>query len=126
MKKRSILSMFLLFVVLQFSCEKDIQTSMCYQVQYLSAYCPNADASLVSFTTKNKDATPITDSNGNVIDYQAAILNIPAQFKVPGKVFYVRYHYNGGEEETIPCSAITLTVKVLSADGASEQDCRSN
>jgi|GEM_PF-1119488 len=126
MKKRSIFSILLIFVSIHFSCEKDIQTKMCYQVKYLSDYCPNQDASLVSFTSKNKDATPITDSNGDVIDYQAALLNVPQKFKVPGKIFYVKYHYNGAEEETIPCPAITLPVKVLSADGISEEDCNSN
>lgn len=126
MKRLSILSILLFFVVLHFSCEKDVQTKMCHQVKYISAYCPNQQASLVSFTAKNKDATPITDSNGDVIDYQAALLNVPEKFKVPGKVFYVKYHYNGSEEETISCPAITLSVKVLSADGVSELDCNSN
>ncbi|MBC6109977.1 hypothetical protein ACFOG5_07615 [Pedobacter fastidiosus] len=126
MKRLSILSILLLFVVLHFSCEKDVQTKMCYQVKYISAYCPNQDASLVSFTAKNKDATPILDSNGDVIDYQAALLNVPEKFKVPGKIFYVKYHYKDGEEESVPCPAITLPVKVLSADGVSAEDCNSN
>jgi len=124
MKKVTLL-MLLLQLLIGVSCKKDNTQKECYQVRYVMNYCPNMGV-LVEFTEPNPDATKIERDNGKVI-YQAALLNIPEQYHIKDKVFYVKYHYDKDKENELNkgmCPAIFSPVKILIGDYASENDCK--
>jgi len=106
------------------SCKKNNNEQKCYQVRYIMNYCPQMGV-LVEFTKPNTDATEHKLENGKVV-YQAALLNIPDQYHVKDKVFYVKYHYQKDKEKELNkniCPAIFSPVKILTGDYTSVNSC---
>jgi len=125
MKKKLAVPFLFIMILLAVSCEKEGQVNRCYQVKYISDYCPKPGAALVSFTSPNNDATAVKDSKGDIIDYRAALLNIPDKFKEENKIFYVKYNNNNKNIEFKDCAGVDR-VAILTADGASDADCSQN
>ncbi|RDC58342.1 hypothetical protein DU508_05260 [Pedobacter chinensis] len=125
MKKKLAVPFLFIVILLSVSCEKEGQVNKCYQVKYISDYCPKPGAALVSFTSPNKDATAIADSKGGIIDYRAALLNVPDKFKEENKIFYVKYNNNHKDMEFKDCAGVDQ-VAILTADGTSDVDCNHN
>ncbi len=127
MKKRSSQLLALAIMSFLFSCEKDIRQTKCYQVKYISDYCTDQSSILVNFTSKNTDATPIKDNDGKIIEYRAALINVPESYRIAGKIFYIRYHYNSDDNiDTKNCPKGPGSVKVLAVDAVSNDDCNVN
>ncbi|WP_316803664.1 hypothetical protein [Pedobacter nototheniae] len=127
MKKLSSRVLACAMITLLFSCEKDIRQTKCYQVNYLSDYCKENGSILVRFSAKNTDATPIKNSDGKIIEYRAALINVPESYQVAGKVFYVKYHYNSDDNiEIKSCPKGPDAVKILTVDAVSSDDCNVN
>ena len=81
---------------------------------------------LVEFIEPNPDATKSKLDNGETI-YQAALLNIPEEYHVKDKVFYVKYHYDKDKEKDLNkniCQTIFGPVKILIGDYTSVNDCK--
>ncbi|NRF40209.1 hypothetical protein [Pedobacter foliorum] len=118
------LLVFLLPFLIGVSCKKDKNEQKCYQVRYIMNYCPQMGV-LVDFIKPNPDATEHRLDNGKII-YQAAFLNIPDQYHVKDKIFYVKYHYDKNKEKELRkniCQAIFSPVKILVGDYTSVNDC---
>jgi len=60
---------------------------------YYSDYCPKGGTWVV-FDEPLSFTTPSKKSDNPRISYNAALLNVPAAFAVPRKVFYVKVHYD--------------------------------
>ncbi|WP_443938544.1 hypothetical protein [Pedobacter sp. MW01-1-1] len=92
-------------------------------MKYVSAYCPTQGSSLIAFTNANEDATELTDSLGT--QYLVSVANLPEAYKVPGKVFYIKYHtQNTTSQES--CSTLVLNVKSINVDSFSTIDCNAD
>lgn len=114
----------LLPLLIEASCKKDNNKQKCYQVRYIMNYCPQMGV-LLEFIEPNTDATEHKTENGKTI-YQAALLNIPDQYHVKDKVFYVKYHYDKDKEKELSkniCPAIFSRVKILIGDYTSANGC---
>lgn len=122
MKKFLAIPVLVMLCLLYISCEKEGRVQICHQVKYISEYCPATKVCLVSFSGPNKDATPIVDAKGDTVGYQMALLNIPDKFKVPEKVFYVKYTKASSATDFKICEKVD-SVAVFVADSASEEDC---
>jgi len=125
MKKKVIYLAILLLSCIHLSCKKTKNSKQCYQVKVISNYCPKTGSVLVSFTKANPDATPIKDNNNKIVAYQAALLNVPEEFQIAEKTFYVTYHYDAelSKPDAVACPAIFGVVKILVSDSISNEDC---
>lgn len=121
------ISVFLLIVsifLLLSSCDKDTSEG-CYQVKYVTAYCPKTGASLVQFTKKIPEGEQAADGDGKTV-YQAALLDVPEAFQVRDTIFYVKYHYDPDRADldgNICPDIFGTTLKVLVCDYSSDKDC---
>nr|WP_199158729.1 hypothetical protein [Pedobacter sp. ASV2] len=124
MKKKNPFLILLIVCLLFLSCEKDILQKRCYKVSYISSYCTDQDAALVSFDQPNTDATEIKNNSDQTVTYQAGIVNVPKEFRIPGKVFYIEYHYASDiDKEFTICDGKKDGIKILIADKTSEKGC---
>lgn len=130
--KSSILLVTLLVLAL-LSCSKDkagVHTgSTCIAVRYTMEYCP-VKASLVTFLEPRTDI-PLPGHLSTIYTSQAAVLNLPDEFKKTDTVFYLTFHYDESREKkekadaaNVFCPANLGTSPVIVGESASWQPCQ--
>ena len=104
-----------------FSCKKDKKN--CVKVQYVMPYCPKKGADLVRVLETNPDATAHTEHGYTT--YSMALLNLPEEYKVRDKVFFVKYEYDAdsAKPDTTFCPAIFGHENILIAKSVSLTGC---
>lgn len=93
------------------SCEKE--SKGCVKVKYITSYCPKLGSALVELVD--------SDDSENI-----ALLDVPEEFRVRDKVFYVTYHYDevrSKPDANVLCPAMFGPAEVYVADSASENEC---
>ena len=121
MKKPHALLLLTFFMLSLFSCKKDKKN--CVQVRYISGYCPYTGSSYVEVLEPNDDATARTE-NGHTT-YTMALFNVPEEYRVIGKVFFVKYQYDADlpEPEARPCPANSYPANMFVAKSVSLTGC---
>lgn len=111
----------LLFSFSLFSCKKDGKN--CIRVQYISGYCYYPGAGLVEVLERNDDATAST--NNGYTTYTMALLNLPEEFRVRDKVFFVKYYQDESLPEAEPraCPLDIAPANLFVAKSASQTGC---
>jgi len=101
-------------------CKKE---NGCLRVTYVDGYCFKRKASQVYFDKSlSFTLSSNSGSNGSKV-YAAALINIPEEFRVRGKVFYVKVHYDKELDviDPIACPAnIAPSLKVAVCDWAGD------
>jgi hypothetical protein len=72
----------------------------CIQVRYISGYCFYPGAGLVEVLQPNDDATASTHHRHTT--YTMALLDLPEEFRVRDKVFFVKYDHDADLPEAEP------------------------
>lgn len=130
--KTYVLSASLLAMTL-LSCSKDkadLRTkATCVAVRYRMEYCP-VKASLVTFLEHRSDL-PVPAYLSTIYTSQAAVLNLPDEFKKKDTVFYLSFHYDEIREKkekadaaTVFCPANIGTSPVVVGESASWLPCQ--
>jgi hypothetical protein len=121
MKKLHALLLLSFFTFSLFSCKKNKKN--CVQMQYIGGYCQKAGASLVKILEPNDDATARTE-NGHTT-YSMALLNLPEEFRVRDKVFFVKYYYDAesAKPDTTFCPADFYPANILVVKSVSLTGC---
>ncbi len=115
------------------SCSKDeaaVRTkTACAAVRYSMEYCP-VKASLVTFLEPRSDI-PVPVYSSTIYTSQAAVLNLPEEFKKKDTVFYLTFHYDERREKQenaeapyIFCPANIGPGPLIVGESASWQPCR--
>ncbi|OZI08717.1 hypothetical protein BWI93_07640 [Siphonobacter sp. BAB-5385] len=121
-----------LLVLALLSCSKDdaaVRTkSACVAVHYTMEYCP-VKASLVTFLEPRTDL-PLPVYASTIYTSQAAVLNLPDEFKKRDTVFYLTFHYDESRENkekagisNVICPAIIGPSPLIVGESASWQPC---
>ncbi len=115
------------------SCSKDdaaVRTkSACVAVRYTMEYCP-VKASLVTFLEPRTDL-PLPVYASTIYTSQAAVLNLPDEFKKRDTVFYLTFHYDESREKKekaavghVICPANIGPSPLIVGEAASWQPCK--
>lgn len=126
-----IVSVILLAFIL-FSCSKEqanVHKRTCVAVRYTLEYCP-VKASLVTFLEPRSDL-PRPAHLSTIYTSQAAVLNLPDEFKKTDTVFYLTFHYDEDREKKenaeapyIFCPAHIGVSPIIVGESASWQSCK--
>lgn len=93
------------------SCKKD--KNECVKARFIDSYCPKMGAVLVILESHSGSTKTI------------ALLNVPKEFHVRDKIFYVTYHYDETLDiaDPIACPLLYGPVKIFVSDSASQNQC---
>lgn len=119
-----VFSIFIFLCFVLCSCDEDA-LNKCYHVEYVSEYCPEKGASLLKITNNPPDSKALLDDDGNAVT-QVALLELPEEYKVRGKSFYVKFSKDESRSATNGeiCPSIFGPVEVFVCDYVSESECQ--